>query len=114
METTIMSSSPLGQHLEKIAEGAPVSYLTFNKKKINLVAKMTIGRNPDCTIVVDDKLASRVHATIQKIKDVYFVKDEDSTNGTYLNGHRIAGGDNWTRLNPGDKVTIGAATLVFA
>jgi pSer/pThr/pTyr-binding forkhead associated (FHA) protein len=114
MEQTITSSCTVGQHLEKIAEGAPVSYLMFNKQKIGLVAKMTIGRNPDCTIVVDDKLASRVHATIQKIKDVYFVKDEGSTNGTFLNGHRIADGDNWTKLNPGDKITIGSSTLVLA
>jgi len=108
-----MSSSPVGQHLEKIAEGAPVSYLTFNKKKITLIAKMTIGRNPDCTIVVDDKLASRVHAEIQKIKEDYFLKDNKSTNGTLLNGHRIPD-DKYVRLNPGDKITIGAAVLVFA
>lgn len=108
-----MSSSPVGQHLEKIAEGAPVSYLTFNKKKISLVAKMSIGRNPDCTIVVDDKLASRLHAEIQKIKDDFFLKDNNSTNGTLLNGHRVPDGK-FVKLNPGDKITIGAATLVFA
>ena len=69
-DTTIVTTSPVGQHLEKIADGAQVSYLMFNKKKINLVAKMSIGRSPDCNIVVDNKLASRVHASIQKIRDV--------------------------------------------
>ena len=85
-DTTIVTTSPVGQHLEKIADGAQVSYLMFNKKKINLVAKMSIGRSPDCNIVVDNKLASRVHASIQKIRDVYFIKDENSTNGTFING----------------------------
>ena len=113
-DTTIATTSPIGQHLEKVAEGAPVSYLMFNQKRISLVAKMTIGRSPECSIVIDNKLASRQHATIQKIRDAYFLKDEKSTNGTFLNGHRIADGDNWTKLNPGDKITIGSATLVLA
>ena len=46
-DTTIVTSSPVGQHLEKIADTDQVSYLMFNKKKINLVAKMTIGRSTD-------------------------------------------------------------------
>ena len=112
-DTTIATNSPIGQHLEKVAEGAPSSYLIFNKKKINLVAKMTLGRNPDCSIVIDNKLASRYHATIQKIRDAYFLKDEKSTNGTFLNGHRIPP-DKHIKLNPGDKITIGATTLVMS
>lgn len=112
-DITIATSSAVGKHLEKIAEGTPVSYLVFNKQKITLVAKMTIGRSFDNTIVIDNKLASRHHATIQKIKDAYFLKDEESTNGTFLNGVRVPAGK-YVRLNPGDKITIGAATLVMS
>lgn len=112
-DTTIATTSPIGQHLEKVAEGAPVSYLMFNQKRINLVAKMTIGRNPDCSIVIDNKLASRHHATIQKIRDAFFLKDEKSTNGTFLNGQRIPP-DKYVKLNPGDKITVGAVTLVMS
>lgn len=112
-DTTIVTSSPIGQHLEKVAEGAPVSYLMFNQKKINLVAKMTIGRSSDCSIVIDNKLASRLHATIQKIRDAYFLKDEKSTNGTFLNGRRIPP-EKYVKLNPGDKITVGATTLVMS
>ena len=112
-DTTIATTSPVGKHLEKVAEGAPVSYLMFNQKKISLVAKMTIGRSPECSIVIDNKLASRFHATIQKIRDAYFLKDEKSTNGTFLNGHRIPP-DKYVKLNPGDKITIGATTLVMS
>ena len=112
-DVTIATSSAVGKHLEKIAEGTSVSYLVFNKQKITLVAKMTIGRSFDNTIVIDNKLASRHHATIQKIKDAYFLKDEESTNGTFLNGVRVPAGK-YVRLNPGDKITIGAATLVMS
>ena len=40
----------------------------FNKKKIELVAKIKIGRGLDNDVIVDNKLASRHHAVIQKIK----------------------------------------------
>ena len=112
-DSTIISESPVGQHLERVAEGAPVSYLMFNQKKINLVAKMTIGRNPDCSVVIDNKLVSRIHASIQKIRDAYFLKDENSTNGTFLNGHRIPS-DKYVKLNTGDRITVGAFTLVMS
>ena len=39
--------------------------------------------------------------------------DEKSTNGTFLNGHRIPP-DKYVKLNPGDKITIGATTLVMS
>lgn len=112
-DRTIMTESPIGQHLERVAEGAPVSYLMFNQKKIHLVAKMTIGRSPECSIVIDNKLVSRLHASIQKIRDAYFLKDENSTNGTFLNGRRIPS-DKYVKLNPGDKITVGAFSLVMS
>ena len=45
--TTIITDSPVGQHLDKIAESTPASYLMFDKQKIELVAKITIGREYD-------------------------------------------------------------------
>ncbi len=112
-DTTIVTTSPVGQYLEKIANSDAVSYLMFNKKKIDLTAKMTIGRSAECNIVVDNKLVSRVHAVIQRIRDVYFIKDENSTNGTFLNGRRIPN-DKYVKLNPGDKITIGSVNLVIS
>lgn len=112
-DTTIITSSPVGKHLDAIAESNPASYLIFNKKRIKLVAKITIGRESDNDIVVDNKLASRHHAIIQKIKDSYFLKDENSTNGTYLNGRLIPEGK-YVKLNPGDKVTVGNMSLVIS
>lgn len=111
-DTTIINSSPLGQHLDKIAESQQVSYLVFNKKKIQIAAKITMGREQDNDIVIDSKLASRHHCIIQKIRDAYFVKDENSTNGTFLNGRRIPP-DKYVKLNAGDKLTIGSANLIM-
>lgn len=111
--TTIINESPVGRHLEQISESTPSEYLMFNKKKIELVAKITIGREYDNDVVIDNKLASRHHAVIQKIRDAYFIKDEKSTNGTFVNGKRIPE-DKYFRLNKGDKITIGTMNLVIS
>ncbi len=112
-ETTIVNDSPIGKHLDRISEAEQVSYLMFNKRKIQLFAKITIGRETDNSVVVDSKLASRHHCIIQKIREEYFLKDENSTNGTFLNGRKIPC-DKYVRLKIGDKVTVGAANLVMA
>lgn len=112
-ETTIVNDSPIGHHLESIGQSKQVSYLVFNKKKIQLVAKISIGREPDNDIVIDSKLASRHHCIIQKIRDEFFLKDENSTNGTFLNGHRIPS-DKYVRLNSGDMLKVGSTELVIS
>jgi len=110
---TIVTSSPVGRHLDSLGESKPASYLMFNKKKVELVAKITIGRESDNDVVVDNKLASRHHALIQKIKDSYFIRDEESTNGTWVNGVKIPSGK-YVKLNTGDKITIGNMNLVIS
>ncbi|MCI5519525.1 MAG: FHA domain-containing protein [Treponema sp.] len=110
---TIVTDSPVGRHLDSLGESKPASYLMFNKKKVELVAKITIGRESDNDVIVDNKLASRHHALIQKIKNAYFIKDEESTNGTFVNGIRIPAGK-YVKLNPGDKITIGNMNLVIS
>ena len=112
-DETIVTNSPVGKHLDSIGEARPASYLMFNKKKVELVAKITIGRESDNDVVVDNKLASRHHAMIQKIKDAYFLRDEGSTNGTFINGVKIPK-EKYVKLNPGDKITIGNMNLVIS
>ena len=113
MNETIETQSPIGQQLRSFGESKPASYLMFNNKRIDLVAKITIGRETDNDVVVDNKLASRHHAVIQKIKNAYFLKDENSTNGTLVNGVKIPK-DKYVKLNPGDKITVGNMTLVIS
>ncbi len=112
-DSTISTKSPVGHHLDAIAESKAATYLMFNNQKINLVAKITLGRATDNSIVVDNKLASRYHAIIQKIKDDYFLKDLTSTNGTFLNGAKLPT-DKYVKRHVGDKITIGNSTLVFS
>ena len=110
---TISSESAVGQRLDKIKDNDTISYLTFKNSKVDVtIGKITIGRDPSNNVVVDSKLASRNHAVIQKIKNAYYLKDCDSTNGTFLNGTRIPA-DKYIRIQPGDKITIGNDNVVM-
>ena len=69
----------------------------------------TIGRLPDCEVVLKDKGASRRHAQI-KLKDgVATLTDLGSTNGTRLNGAVVQS----RTLEDGDRITIGSTVLEF-
>jgi len=68
------------------------------------------GRNPDAGMFLDDVTVSRHHAQFEVTDGVLTVTDLGSTNGTYVNGHRV----DETRLNPGDEVIVGRFHLVVA
>jgi hypothetical protein len=48
-----------------------------------------LGRNPECTLVLDDDFASGRHARIFRQDDGWFVEDLGSTNGTYLGSNKL-------------------------
>jgi hypothetical protein len=48
-----------------------------------------LGRNPECTLVLDDDFASGRHARIFRRDDGWFVEDLGSTNGTFLGSSRL-------------------------
>ena len=68
---------------------------------------LLIGRSPDVDVVINDSNASRRHAEVWRTSEGVAVRDLDSTNGTYVNGHRITA----VSLSPRDDVTIGTLHL---
>lgn len=52
---------------------------------------ITIGRDPSCTLVLDDTYASTRHARIFPDGGSWYVEDLGSTNGTYLGSERLYG-----------------------
>ncbi len=68
---------------------------------------LVVGRSPDVDIVINDANVSRRHAEFWRTTEGVAVRDLQSTNGTYVNGHRITA----VSLSPRDDVTI--ATVHF-
>ena len=68
----------------------------------------SIGRNVNNTIYVEDDFVSASHAMLTFRGRAWFVEDQGSTNGTYVNGHRI---DRAVALSFGDEVTIGRVRM---
>ncbi len=111
---TISSESAVGKRLDKLTDSDLISYLTFKNNKIDMgVGIITLGRAPTNSIVIENKLASRQHAIIQKIRDAFFIKDMGSTNGTFLNGTKVPA-DKYVRIKRGDKITIGNDNIVMS
>ena len=71
--------------------------------------RTTIGRSPDCEIFLDDVTVSRNHAVLVERDGRFFVEDQGSLNGTFVNRRRI---DN-APLENGDEVQIGKYRLTF-
>lgn len=89
--------------LEVIEGEEVVQELTFGARGAR------IGRSPDNHLHVDDAKLSRRHALVWVEGRTAWVEDLGSTNGTDVNGQRIAGP---VELGPDDKVELGGALEV--
>ncbi|MDH5407024.1 MAG: FHA domain-containing protein [Gammaproteobacteria bacterium] len=69
--------------------------------------QVSIGRNIDNDIHIDDSTISNHHARIFIESSESYIEDMGSTNGTYVNGHRIKR----HHLKPGDTIMIGQHRL---
>jgi pSer/pThr/pTyr-binding forkhead associated (FHA) protein len=106
---TIIYDSTVGQRLSGIRKPG-TTYIVFQGNRVPIVHRLTIGRDPKSSISLDDKLVSREHAVIQKIKDDFYIQDLRSTNGTFVNGSKIPPGD-YVRLRLSDTILIGRTEL---
>lgn len=71
---------------------------------------ITIGRNPNNDIHIDNPAVSGSHAKIINEGGRISIEDVNSTNGTFINGKRISK----SALNNNDVITVGKHTLVFS
>ena len=68
-----------------------------------------LGRDWKCKIVLNDPQSSRIHAEVFSDEDGWWIRDNESSNGTYVNGQQI---DN-ARLIDGTEVRIGSSLFLF-
>lgn len=69
--------------------------------------EFTIGRGSEYDMVLDEDMVSRRHAKIATLHGQIVLQDLKSTNGTFVNGERIA----LVRLKLGDKILIGTSIM---
>lgn len=75
----------------------------------NLETPLTIGREDDNAVQLNDERISRFHAKIQEDNGHLILTDLESTNGTRVNGVPVE----MRILQPGDLLSIGRCLLYF-
>lgn len=109
--------SPLGRRRKKDGETAPapagptavvVRPPDGKPRSVKLGASMTIGRAPECDLLIDDTYASSQHARLFGKNGAWFVEDLGSTNGTFVNDQKLAAP---AMVQPGDRIRVGTTVL---
>ncbi len=70
--------------------------------------EMTIGRDDECDIIINDNGISRIHAKIVSVADQTILIDNNSTNGTFVEGKQIKS----QVLADGDRIRMGTGTTL--
>ena len=117
--TTVLSDD--GISVQQIQQMQPVNYhfasLTrqVTGEKIELgKPSFVLGKNPEKSdyAVADNTNISRVHAVITTRNGRYYVMDQNSTNGTFINGRIIKAGQE-TEILPGDCLMLANEGFIF-
>jgi pSer/pThr/pTyr-binding forkhead associated (FHA) protein len=79
-----------------------------------LLDGLTIGRDADINIssLKGSKFVSRVHATFLRDGDNWYIRDEKSSNSTFVNSVRIEPGEKHLLKND-DLISFGFMAFVF-
>jgi hypothetical protein len=68
-----------------------------------------LGRASDCQLRIEDSTVSRHHATLRIADGNWYIQDDNSSVGMFVNGERVRA----ARLYNDDKVGIGTTILTF-
>ena len=71
--------------------------------------ELSVGRNPQCDVFLNDMTVSRHHATIEPCAEGYMVRDANSFNGVWVNNESVES----RVLVAGDVIQIGVFCLVY-
>ena len=98
------SGRPLGRLLVIASEeGRPAAGTSIPLDAVN-----SIGRDVNNSIVIDDTFVSAEHALLTFRGRAWYVEDQGSTNGTWLNGQQVQG---LVPLGYGDEIQVGQVRL---
>lgn len=75
-----------------------------------VIDALTLGRDSNCGVVLDDPKVSRLHGTLSRDGDRIVYRDHGSTNGSFLNGKKVEGE---VALKLGDLLKLGATEFAL-
>jgi sigma-B regulation protein RsbU (phosphoserine phosphatase) len=84
-------------------KGEPFSYVVDRPE-------VSIGRSPENTLAIPDPFCSGRHALIVTAGDRYFVRDNASKNGVFVDGKRVAGE---VEIHRGNEILVGSTRISF-
>ncbi len=109
MENTVVMDENSGSaYLEYYENGLSTKF--YLNKERTIIGKL----RTQCDYFINNNKVSKIHAEFIKRGTEYFVKDYNSTNGTYINGsnQRLAGNAEYQIYN-GDRITLANVDLTF-
>ena len=106
---TVIKKQPAKESSSKDAGLVVINGVDLGKKYSLTQRSTLIGRSSKVDIQVDEDSISRNHAVIENHGDRIFVRDLDSTNGTYVNDRSIS----HHTLMDGDQLKIGRTIFKF-
>ncbi len=112
--TTPPVAAPTRKRRKESSDAVPTRQLVVREpvelsgKAWALAGEVSIGRAAGCQVTIDDTYASQIHARIFNRDNQWQIEDLGSTNGTWLNRHKVAGP---MVIKPGDFVQIGNTVM---
>ena len=94
-------AAPLGQLVTLVGQRLQEQY--------PIEGSLTLGRSEARDVVLFDPAASRNHAVIEYVGDNFWLRDDGSANGTFVNSSRVRE----QCLRDGDRVRIGGTEFRF-
>ncbi len=82
---------------------------TGARYRLDETDEIRLGRGVDCQVMLSDPLSSRIHAYVRRVANQWQVSDNQSRNGTLLDGVKIQ----TAALTDGAVIRIGAVELRF-
>jgi pSer/pThr/pTyr-binding forkhead associated (FHA) protein len=79
------------------------------ERRVVFDARAVIGRDRDCTVILQSRSVSRKHAIIEKSADGWIVRDLGSANGLFVEGKRVSEAP----LPSGSSVRFGDVEATF-
>jgi len=73
---------------------------------------LIVGCSPECDVRIDDRSISKIHAVLKTDSGRTFIKDNDSTSGTQVNGDLLEP-KKWVEIETGDCISLGFVDTVF-